>query len=116
VAQPALAYVEKLQARAAGQGFDWGADEEAADRVRLELDEFLTAESDAGRAKEIGDLLMSVVGLARRHGVDPELALRAAAQRFRARFEAMTAEAPGPLRELSRDEWLALWDRAKMLD
>ncbi len=86
-AQPALAYVEKLQARAAAQGFDWAVDEEAADRVRRELDEFLTATDDATRSKQIGDLLMSVVALARRHTIDPELALRAAAHRFRARIE-----------------------------
>src|SRR3546814_7915168 len=47
--------------------FDWEADGEAADRIRLELEEFLAADSDAQREGEIGDLLMSVVGLARRH-------------------------------------------------
>jgi XTP/dITP diphosphohydrolase len=81
VAQPALAYVAKLQTRAAGQGLDWDAD--AGEPVRLELD----AQDDAARRRQIGDLLMSVVGLARRHRVDPELALRDAAQRFRARIE-----------------------------
>jgi len=111
--QPALSYVRKLQSRAAKTGFDWEADVEAAERIRLELEEFLAAGSDEQREHEIGDLLMSVVGLARRHKVDPELALRGAARRFRERFEAMAAAADGPLEELSRQDWLALWERAK---
>jgi MazG family protein len=111
--QPALSYVRSLQSRAARTGFDWEADGEAAERIRLELEEFLAADSDAQREGEIGDLLMSVVGLARRHGVDPELALRGAARRFRTRFEAMASSAARPLRELSREEWLELWGQAK---
>ncbi|MPZ88843.1 MAG: nucleoside triphosphate pyrophosphohydrolase [Nitriliruptorales bacterium] len=112
-AQPALQYVEKLQSRAAHAGFDWEADAEAAQRVALELEEFLAAGDDRTRAKEIGDLLMSVVGLARRHRIDTELALRGAAGRFRRRFERMVAEAGRPLNTLSRSEWLELWDAAK---
>lgn len=111
--QPALSYVRKLQSRAAKTGFDWEADIEAAERIRLELEEFLAAGSDAQREHEIGDLLMSVVGLARRHKVDPELALRGAARRFKERFESMVAAADRPLDQLSREEWLALWDLAK---
>jgi len=113
VAQPALAYVTQLQSRAARMGFDWSADQEAAERVRLELEEFLAAGDDAARGREVGDLLMSVAGLARRHGIDSELALRGAAARFRSRFEAMTEEAPKALGDLTREEWLALWDAAK---
>jgi len=113
VAQPALAYVTQLQSRAARTGFDWSADQEAAERVRLELEEFLGAGDDAARGREVGDLLMSVAGLARRHGIDPELALRGAAARFRARFEAMTEDAPKALGDLTREEWLALWEAAK---
>lgn len=112
-AQPALGYVTKLQTRAARAGFDWEADADAAERVRAELDELLAADDPEERAREVGDLLMSVAGLARRLDVDPETALRGAARRFRDRFEAMAASAPGPLEELSRAEWLALWDRAK---
>jgi XTP/dITP diphosphohydrolase len=113
IAQPALGYVEKLQKRAAKVGFDWQADVDAAERIRAELDEFLAAGDDAEREHEVGDLLMSVVGLARRHHIDPELALRGAAQRFRARFEAMVAGADRPLEELTAAQWLSLWATAK---
>lgn len=87
-AQPALQYAGQLQSRAAKTGFDWSAEAEAAQRVRLALEGFLAAGDDPAREHEIGDLLFSVIGLARRHRLDPELALRDAARRFRARFEA----------------------------
>lgn len=112
-ALPALGYVGKLQARAAKAGFDWEADADAGERIRSELEELEAAGSQAERAAEVGDLLMSVVGLARRYDVDPETALRGAANRFRGRVETMVAAADKPLSELSRDEWLALWERAK---
>lgn len=112
-AQPALGYATKLQSRAAKAGFDWEHDDQAADRVREELDEVAAADDPEDRAEEIGDLLLSVVGLARRLDVDPETALRGAAHRFRSRFEAMVATAGRPLPELSRADWLALWDAAK---
>ena len=122
-AQPALGYVAQLQTRAARAGFDWDADAEAAQRVHQELEEFLVvAGSREGQGQqparaaleaELGDLLMSVVGLARRHGLDPELAARRAAGRFRRRFEAAMAAAPRPAAELSRQDWLRLWDAAK---
>jgi XTP/dITP diphosphohydrolase len=113
-AQPALGYVEKLQQRAAKVGFDWQADADAAERIRSELAEFLGAADDAEREHEIGDLLMSVVALARRHNIDPELALRGAAGRFRTRFEAVVAGVGDqPLSTLTPEQWVALWEAAK---
>lgn len=112
-AQPALGYVAKLQSRAARAGFDWPTDAEAAERIRAELDELLAADSPQEQAEEVGDLLMSVAGLARRIDVDPETALRGAARRFRTRVEAMVAAADRPLTELSRAQWLTLWEAAK---
>lgn len=112
-ALPAIGYVGKLQSRAAKAGFDWQADADAAERIRSELDELEAAGSPSERAAEVGDLLMSVVGLARRYDVDPETALRGAANRFRARVETMVAAAGKPPEELSRDEWLSLWEQAK---
>ena len=112
-AQPSLSYAQALQRRAAKAGFEWSADAEAADRVRAELDEFLRAGDDAEREREIGDVLLSVVGLARRHGIDAETALRGAAARFRRRFDAVVAGASGALADLDREQWLRLWDQAK---
>ena len=111
--QPAISYTEQLQRRAAKTGFEWSSDAEAADRIRDELAEFLAAGNDGERAHELGDLLMSVVSLARRHGIDAEMALRGAAGRFRRRFEAMIPDPAENLTALGRDEWLRRWDAAK---
>jgi XTP/dITP diphosphohydrolase len=112
-AQPALGYVGALQSRAARAGFEWASGREAGERVRAELDEVLDADDPETREREIGDLLMSVAGLARRLDIDPEQALRGAAGRFRRRVDAMVERANKPLEQLSRDEWLVLWDEAK---
>ena len=112
VAQPALSYSEQLQRRAAKVGFDWTADEQAVERIREELEEFLSASDDVERSSEMGDLLLSVVGLARRHGIDSEMALRAAAGRFRRRLESIIE--PGEdLSALTPDGWTQRWDAAK---
>ena len=113
-AQPALGYSEQLQRRAAKAGFDWPDDAGAVAKVRSELDEFLEAADEDRRAAEMGDLLLSVVGLARRFGIDTETALRSAAGRFRRRFEAMVADPDEDLTALAPAEWLERWEQAKV--
>lgn len=81
---PALAYATKAQKRAAAVGFDVSGVAAALDRLDEEA-----AELRAGPgARELGDVLFAAVGAARALGADPELSLRAAAQRFRDRVEA----------------------------
>jgi len=114
LALPALMRAEKLQRRAARTGFDWPAPEPVFDKVREELDEI--AAPDADIPAELGDLLFSVVNLARKLGVAPETALRDANARFERRFRRVEAAAheeglamtAAPLAELDR-----LWERAK---
>ena len=112
-AQPALPLMHKLVNRARKHGFDWSADGEPLDDVREELAEFEAAATPEEREVELGDLLGAVVGLARWQGIDPEMALRGAARRFRDRFEAAVAAADRPLEELTADDWRALWDEVK---
>jgi MazG family protein len=98
---PALLYARKVQLRAKSVGFEYpnlvGALVDFDDELR-ELRAELPAddppeetEPDARVAAELGDVLFAAVNVARRLNVDPELELRAAAKRFRARVE--TAEA-----------------------
>lgn len=119
-ALPALTRSAKLQRRAARVGFDWPETRDALDKLDEELGE-LRAEirSDDSRdrlSEELGDCLFALAGLARRLGVDPEAALRGANARFERRFRAAESEihdsgrSPG---EISVDEWLELWERAK---
>jgi XTP/dITP diphosphohydrolase/tetrapyrrole methylase family protein/MazG family protein/ATP diphosphatase len=78
---PGPLYARKLQRRAASAGRH-----EAAEDPRAALDRLETADR-AARSEALGDALFALVDLARRERIDPELALRAAADRFRAHFE-----------------------------
>jgi MazG family protein len=89
LALPALARARKLGARAAQAGFDWPDAAGPRAKIDEELAEFDRAAqgADAGRQEaELGDLLFSMVNLARHCGIDPEAALRRANDRFARRF------------------------------
>jgi MazG family protein len=94
---PSTLLAQKVQQRAAAVGFDW---EQAADvmaKVEEEAEEIAEEMAAGGEperlAAEVGDLLFSVINLARKLKVDPELALRRSALRFRDRVEAAAASA-----------------------
>jgi tetrapyrrole methylase family protein/MazG family protein len=113
---PALAAAQEMQERAAHLGYDWPEIVGILDKVREELAELEAAATDAERREEVGDLLLVVVNLARRHGVEAEAALRAAADKFRRRFrivERMAGERGVALRDMSFAELDELWDAAK---
>jgi MazG family protein len=124
---PALVQARKLQRRAVAAGFDWPDLEGPLAKVREELGELeseiaRTGEPasetppDAAVVHEIGDLLFTVVNLARRLNVDPELALRATNRRFVERVERaeQLADARGEQwRELPLDEQDRYYELAK---
>lgn len=111
---PSLLYAYKMQSRAASVGFDWQSAADAWPKVGEELDE-LRAALDEGPGDgpavkdELGDVLFSMVNIARHLGVDPESALRAAAAKFRSRF--MRMEALAAARGVRVDD--DLWDEVK---
>jgi ATP diphosphatase len=117
---PALTRAEKLQKRAARVGFDWPSLAPVFDKIGEEIAE-LRAEIDQGGtpdriADEVGDLLFSVVNLARRLDVDPEQALRHANRKFERRFhhvEERLAARGKPIAQASLDEMEVEWQRAK---
>ena len=113
LALPALMRAEKLQKRAARVGFDWPDAAGARAKVIEEVAEVDTADSDAARADEMGDLLFAAVNWARKLGIDPEVALRAANAKFERRFRAMEAVAGGGFAGLPLDDKEALWQRVK---
>jgi XTP/dITP diphosphohydrolase/tetrapyrrole methylase family protein/MazG family protein/ATP diphosphatase len=82
---PGPLYARKVQRRAATSGFDF--EHVPYDAVRGELDELEAAADREARFHEAGDVLFAAVNVARKLQVDPELALRAAAERFRGRVE-----------------------------
>lgn len=112
-ALPALLRAEKLQKRAARTGFDWPNAEGAREKVAEEIEEVREAGSDAHRFEEMGDLLFAVVNWARKLGIDPEAALRAANGKFEKRFRSMEEMAGQAFAGLTLDDKEALWVRAK---
>jgi nucleoside triphosphate diphosphatase len=112
---PGPLYARKVQRRAASTGFDF--DHVPYEAVRGELDELEEARSREERFHEVGDVLFAAVNLARKLKVDPELALRAAADRFRGRVEAaetLAASYGQDWNDLEPDEQLALYARARL--
>lgn len=119
LALPALTRARKLGARAADAGFDWPD----ASGPRAKIGEELAELDGAGQSRdparleaELGDLLFSVVNLARHLGVDPESALRRANERFARRFahleRALKAEGRAPA-GASQEQLDRLWEAAK---
>jgi MazG family protein len=114
-ALPALMRAEKIQKRAARVGFDWPDAGGALEKLREEMDELegaIAGENSAAIEDEVGDLLFTVVNLARKLGVDPELAMQRGTEKFAERFRRMEANAPN-LQELNLEQLEALWQRAK---
>ena len=113
---PALLYAQEMQERAAGLGYDWPDVEGVIDKLEEEAVELLNAQDDAQRREEFGDLLLVLVNLARRLGVDAEAALRAANEKFSARFarvERLAGERGVSLAALSLQGLDELWETAK---
>ena len=91
---PALARASKVQRRAAGWGFEWRSPESALAALRDEVEELASAiEADdrTNAEEEIGDVLFSVVAVARKLGVDGESALRRTIRGFAERYERFAA-------------------------
>ncbi len=120
LALPALTRAEKLQKRAARVGFDWPETSHVLDKIQEELAE-LKAEMDQGAPRdrledELGDVLLTVVNLARHLKLDPEAALRRCNRKFERRFRAIEQALLRDnkvMSEMPLDELERLWQAAK---
>ena len=121
VSFPALLQAYKISRKAVAAGFEWDTVEDVWAKVEEEIAEFKQAcRSDDAQAKELefGDVLFSLVNVARKEGIDAETALRATCRKFRERWAVMEGAAWGQgkrIEELDMDEMQQLWDQAKML-
>jgi ATP diphosphatase len=111
-ALPALMRSEKLQKRAAREGFDWPDTSGPAEKLVEEIHELAEASPDK-RLEEAGDLLFAAVNLVRAYGLGAEEALRAANDKFERRFRAMEALAGGSFGELTLEQQGELWQQVK---
>jgi tetrapyrrole methylase family protein / MazG family protein len=109
---PGLHRAAEAQRRAAKVGFDWSDAEPVLAKLAEEVDELIEALGDrSAMAHELGDILFSVVNLARHLDLDPEVVVRSATHRFEDRFRAMEHE--GPLAGLTLEQLDERWERAK---
>ena len=112
---PALMRAQKVQKRAAKAGFDWNEMSGALEKVKEEADELLWA-TEKTAMEELGDLLFSVVNVSRFLGLDSELALQKATNKFITRFagvEALALERGIDMQTASLETLDALWDEVK---
>ena len=114
---PALALAQALQERSARVGFDWENVDGVVDKVREEIDEMVVAKTAQERESELGDVLFSLVNLARWLNIDAENTLRRAGIRFQSRFakmEHISDQRGLSLKDISADERESLWGQAKL--
>jgi len=117
-ALPALLVAMKIQGKAKRAGFDWASFDGVIDKMEEEIEELKGALGCSREKieKEVGDLLFSVVNLARHLEVDPEIALRIACKDFEERYTAMELEAERRGKDfasMSIDEKEEIWQEVK---
>lgn len=120
-ALPALMRAEKLTKRAARVGFDWPDIDQVFDKLSEEIGELraeMTETPDPDRLEdELGDMLFVMANLARKIGVDPEVALRRANHKFTSRFHFIENELAKDGRSAAESdlaEMDGLWNAAKI--
>ena len=114
--QPALAAAMTISRMAAKAGFEWDAIDGVWGKVQEELDELKEAIASGDRRHaqdELGDVLFTLVNVARWCGLDPEEGLAATNQRFLDRFSRVESALNGDLQGRSIQELEALWQQAK---
>ena len=119
-ALPALIRAKKVQKKAADVGFDWNDVDPALDKVNEETCELREAWKMGDREamkEELGDLLFSVVNVARFLDVDPEEALTFTTEKFIRRFSHIEKAAMAcgrQMEDMSLEEMDQLWEQAKL--
>lgn len=116
---PALLRAYKIQSRVAKVGFDWESVDGVIDKIKEEIKEVEEAIKSGEKNKieeEVGDLLFSIVNLARFLKIDPESALRSTNRKFEERFkklEKIAKERGKQLKDMSLSEMDTLWEDIK---
>ena len=114
---PGLWRAEKIQKKAAADGFDFADIRGAMDKLHEEVGELGDAvQNGTNIAEEIGDVLFAAVKVARFANLDPEIAISATCEKFIRRYRAMEAvivAKNADISQLSLDELTHLWDNVK---
>ncbi len=118
---PSLLRAYELSTRAAQVGFDWVKTDDVIDKAEEEIRELREAVATEGRAsreaeEEFGDLLFSLVNVARKLGIEPEAALRVANDKFQRRFDDVERQvrvSGHKFRDLTLEQLEVHWQVAK---
>ncbi len=119
---PPMTTALRIGQKAAGVGFDWQTAGDVLDKVHEELKEVDEAVAGGERERcqdEIGDLMFTIVNLARHLGIDPDTAMAGANRKFRRRFETVEsafADRAHGLADASFEEMEDAWHQAKRAD
>lgn len=116
---PALMQADKISRKAASIGFEWNTIDEVWQMVDGEIQELKdAAPGTQEQLLEMGDVFFSLVNIARKLGIDPEAALRAANQKFMNRFRHMEklADKQGRTLQECKDDFENFWEDAKRLE
>jgi XTP/dITP diphosphohydrolase len=113
---PALVKAHRIQDKAAHVGFQWDEVKGVLDKLDEEISELKTSIQSGDQQdieEEMGDVLFSMINLARYIKVDPELALQRTNQKFIQRFQYIEDHADKPLSDMTLEEMDKLWNEAK---
>lgn len=115
---PALQQAQRISEKAVGAGFEWDSVDDVWEKVKEEIEEFLEAEpGSAHRVEEFGDVLFTLVNVARKEGIEAESALQGACDKFRGRWSTMEQLAQerlgSSIEDIARDQLEDLWSEAK---
>jgi len=113
---PPLMAASKISQKAAKAGFEWDTVEGVWEKFHEELEEFRTAiahEPKENQLAELGDILFTLVNIARWHDLDPSEALQSTNRRFIQRYAQVETLAGRPLTDFTLDELEAMWQKAK---
>ncbi len=119
---PALMHAQKIQKKAAKVGFDWDGAHQVIAKVReeiAEVEQAMQMECPGELEGEIGDLLFSIVNLARKLRIDSEVALRGSTEKFIRRFQMLeraVSESGRSLEKMSLAEMDVVWDEVKRME
>ena len=117
---PALTRAQRIQEKASYTGFDWKKIEQVWEKIHEEIQELKEAQSNGNKyhiEEEIGDVIFSIVNLARFLNISAESALRKSNKRFEKRFKFIEESCEKQGRSvdgLSLSEQDDLWEKAKL--
>jgi XTP/dITP diphosphohydrolase len=115
---PSLLKAQRMQEKASKVGFDWNNKTDIWSKVEEEFSELkfeVLSGNKAGMEEELGDMIFSLVNMARFEGIVAEDALQRTNSKFKQRFQYIESQG-GDLNKLTLEEMDILWDEAKKLE